>query len=430
MATALPIDSDLMTGFRQGDEKALERVFRSTFPMLVEEARTQLEDPNAAARMVENTFARAWNERAKFASAEQLQQFLHDTLHVSCVREQRRRAAIQRFETNEGVHGKASAAARPGPDVDTSWEHLTTLIHHKVADEATLKHQVADVSRHAAAHHVAEIGKKPGWVIPVIVGAAAIIVGAILMKVLDKVSAEGAITGALGSNEARVLTSQPGQRAEVNLNDGSKMTMGPETKVRITPDFGENEKMRAVALDGTASFDVVSGKQMPLEIRIGNNEVLAGSNKVDVRNFPAESLAVVRARGGSVTLRADGKDRVVNDGQAVTVSKKGKVNDATPDQVAQGLGWVDGKLAFISLPLKDAITELRRWFQLDLYVKDSSLFKRTVTMSVPLDSSPNVIPALESAANLKFGYEGKTMVLHDAPPAPATPIRPAAKKKP
>jgi hypothetical protein len=39
-----------------------------------------------------------------------------------------------------------------------------------------------------------------------------------------------------------------------------------------------------------------------------------------------------------------------------------------------------------------------------------------VTIQAPLDSPNEAIKAIEQSANVKFGWEGKTMVFRDAPP--------------
>src|SRR5437763_9142603 len=52
-----PIETDVLTGFRSGDERALEQVFRARFEPLKDQATAALgEDPAAAPKVVEGAF--------------------------------------------------------------------------------------------------------------------------------------------------------------------------------------------------------------------------------------------------------------------------------------------------------------------------------------------------------------------------------------
>ena len=98
----------------------------------------------------------------------------------------------------------------------------------------------------------------------------------------------------------------------------------------------------------------------------------------------------------------------------------------------EAFSWMDGTVIIHNETLKGALNELRRWYGLDLVVKDSAVLTRMVTMKVPLSSKMDAIHELEKAGHVKFAYEKQTAVLLDAPAAakaPATPASKAAAKK-
>ena len=76
-AAVPPVDRTVLAGLQHGDEGSLERIFREQFHTLTEEARAELGDGAAAARVVERTFLAVWQERTSFETPEALETFLH-----------------------------------------------------------------------------------------------------------------------------------------------------------------------------------------------------------------------------------------------------------------------------------------------------------------------------------------------------------------
>src|SRR5678815_1173981 len=128
-APTVQIDSASLEGLRRGDEKALERFFRSSYGALIAEAKAQLgAESSGSSRVVEKVFARVWKERESFATAEALDTFVHGAVHEGAVRERSRLGALHRFEANEKV--KEGAAHRTTEvTVDDAWAHVQQQIH-------------------------------------------------------------------------------------------------------------------------------------------------------------------------------------------------------------------------------------------------------------------------------------------------------------
>jgi transmembrane sensor len=430
--TSQPIDRDVLTGFRAGDESSFERLFRERFAALTDEAKQQFGDTHGPApKVVERAFVRAWEERARFETPESLDTFLHASVHEQVVRERSRIAALHRFEGHDALHGAANAprngAARviePIP-LDEAWKHVAAMLHAPAAN-AAVRHKALDDSRHEAAHHMANIVKPRSIKMPLI--TAGVVAAAILGGLwwVDQNSANAAVSGALSSADARVIGSGAGQIGTTTLKDGSTAKVGPDTKLTVSPTYGTN--LRALKLEGAASFQVREGLKEPFAVRVRDATIYATGTAFDVTAFPADPAVIVRVRQGSVSVNADGDPRAVSAGQAVAIDRDGAVTDVSGARLDQAVGWVDGKFAVADRPLREVLPLLTRWYRIELQVRDSSLLSRPVSGSAPLDSSMAAIRAVEQSARLKFDYEGKTMVLRDAGAAAAAPA-PAAPKK-
>ena len=139
---------------------------------------------------------------------------------------------------------------------------------------------------------------------------------------------------------------------------------------------------------------------------------------------------ILKVKEGQVTVQVGtGAARTVNAGGALAVSKTGEMQEPSADALGVAFSWMDGKVVIENRPIKDALTELRRWYGLELVVKDSSLLARPVSMSVELSSKKDAIAALEKSGHVKFAYDKQTPVLLDAPAAAAKPAAKAATKK-
>jgi len=415
-ATLPPVDRNVLNGLQLGDEGSLERIFRDLFSALVGEARAELGEGAAApSRVVERVFLQVWQESASFETPEALETFLHRGVHEGAVRERSRRAAVHRFEAFEGVRAQSGASA--ATSVDEAWAHVAAALHAPAQNHEAAAHARADLSRHAAAEHAAALGEQRSWV-PLLVGgvlAAAAIAGAFWW--LDRVGTDSAITKALEAPDTRALSSRPGQRATTTLGDGSKVTLGADSRLILPANFGA--EMRAVKLEGAAAFTVAEAAEHPFQVRAGNAITTATGTLFDVRAYPAEPAVTVRVRDGQVAVRVGDDSRKLSAREALVVTKDGGMREPSAAALEEAVGWVDGRLAFAGRPLREVLPELKRWYGINLTVSDPALLDRRVTMSAGIDSSRDAIAALESSAGLKFGYKGKDMILRDTADAAA-----------
>jgi transmembrane sensor len=200
--------------------------------------------------------------------------------------------------------------------------------------------------------------------------------------------------------------------AIVNLDDGTRVTLVPESKVTVPKNFGPN--LRAVRIDGAARFTVRPGGSERFQVRARDVAVEATGTDFVVRLLTADSSVSAVVTDGSILVRAGDSSRAVAKGGGVVVGKDGSMRAATPAEIEESTSWTNGQLTLANRPLRDVLPELKRWYGLDLKVPDLTLLDRPVTVRASLDSPMEAIKALEQSGNLKFGYEGETMVLRAA----------------
>ncbi len=405
------------------NEEALRAAFFARFSTLAAEARTALGDEAAGLtpKVVEGAFVRAWDARSRITSPAELDAFLRDDVPHAAVRALSRRAGAQRLGEHErhGVAHDASSPHAPADvvlDPDASWPHVLHAIRHEGHSQHALD-ETAAIARHGAAGHIVGATREgPAWK-AIGFGLVALLVVLAAGYWIEKAGAESSTKTAVNASDARVVNAPPGQIGIVTLDDGSKVRLAPDSKLSIPTRFGPT--LRAVKLDGAAGFEVAKGGKSDFRVYAGDAIIVAHGTAFSVRAYPEDSATTVVVTEGEVEVR-DGKlTQPVGAGSAMYIARGQAPRTASADERAEADGWRSGSLTLANRPLREVLPQLKRWYNLDVKVPDSTLLDRKVTFRASLDSSRQAIRGVEQSTGLTFGYRGQTMVFEAGPTAPS-----------
>lgn len=393
------------------DEAALKREFDAQFASSLAEARAQLGDATAMApRVVETAFVSAWNQRGMIATAAQLKTVLTDEIRHGAARALSRRHSAGRFAGGKQAQTSHAAVSEAPADV---WAGVEKAMHASSSSAAHEAH--ASTGRHETASHMKSVGKRSSWVVPVAIGAFALVVTIGGMLYLNRLGEDdGALALVSSAAIQPLVTTSPGQIGSTTLGDGTKMRVGPETKIFVPDAFPD--KARVIKVEGTAQFDVAKsadGKSLPFRVIAKRVHVIATGTSFVISAFPNDSGMAVFVKEGSVTVKAGKTTSTVGAGQALLVENN-VPRQPTAEESAQAFGWVDGQISVQHKQLRTVVAALTRWFNFDVKVPDLPLLDRDASINVPLDSSKLAITQVEKSANVKFTYEGETKVFRDA----------------
>lgn len=395
------------------DETVLERLFREHYPRWIADAKNRLgtDAATAAPRVVSKAFHLAWQDRKRFHSMEELDAFLGAQIHHGATREISRRAGLHRMDHHEGLGGAKTKHETHEMTVDEAWDRL----QHTLAGGAPEAYRKrASAARHEAAEHVKELARERNWKPTLIIGAVVIAVALGVIVWVQKAGASRAITSALAAPDARKVETSYGQQANIPLHDGTIVRVGPETKLTIPSRFGP--ELRAVKIEGAASFEVKQAMEKPFEVRIGPAAVLARGTVFTVRKYPDDSNVVVHVKEGTVDVLVGEAIRNVATGMSYVVSNTGEIRVPSAEELAEASTWADGTVSIHGRTLRQALPQLKRWYGLDIKVPDSRLLDRPVYVSAKLDSPREAIAAVEKSGGVKWGYIGENMVFQDTVP--------------
>ena len=415
MALTIPgLSAELITTLKSGDMAAFETLFRAAYPILVAKAKEVLNDEPAAARVVERIMPGLFAQRSALTTPESLGDMLEAATHEAAVRENSRLAGLRK-------HGDAAKRAAPAaaPTVDQVWSRVESAIRGP-SEESHEAAQKARAGRaHEAASHFTKATKGSSWIWQVlgVLGLTGVVaLGIVLYQKQGEVER---VAGEVGGNQIRELKTGTGQRGNVVLDDSTNAQLGSDTRVAVPLNFGE--KVRAIGLQGAAEFRI-KADVLPFWIITKNVHIAAvGGETFAVRAFPKEDVVIVRAKAGTVqvnVLEPKESSHSLAAGQSITIGKDGTTSQPTNEELGDALGYLDGTFSVTNQTLTHTLEEVRRWYGIDLSLKDTTLGSRKVTLTAPLTSSTEAIKAIEKAAGLAFAWDKQRMTLVEKPATP------------
>lgn len=261
-------------------------------------------------------------------------------------------------------------------------------------------------------HSIDVLTEKRSKTGPIIGVVAFLALAAGMLWYLNRAGTEAALDKAFASPDALPIVSKAGQTANTTLQDSTKLKLGADTKLLMAPGFGV--RWRAVQVDGAAEFTPPPNADPPLDVRARNVSVTSSGATVGLHAYTTDSWIAVRVRNGSATVNAPSGSRTLADGQGVVIDSAGAMRDATAAELSDSFAWVDGNLTITGQTLGETIKRIRRWYGMELNVKDKELLTRPVTMTATIAESGGMIDSLQAAAKVKFGYDGGRMILANA----------------
>jgi transmembrane sensor len=243
----------------------------------------------------------------------------------------------------------------------------------------------------------------------------------------------GDVPRAMSDRASRDVVTRRGQQASVTLPDGSRVTLAADSRLHIPGDFnrrGEHGR-RQVELTGQAYFTVVHDTTRPFLVRTATAVTEDVGTSFVVSAYPearATRVVVVEGavalwdgRGRQRTERSSAADaRDQRRGRPLMLLTRGDM--AVLDTAGTALltrnvsldaltAWTRGVLAFDHVPLRDAIPQLNRWFDVDIRLATPSLGDRRVKAAIREESASEALRRLALVLDVNVRQHGRIVVL-------------------
>jgi transmembrane sensor len=130
-----------------------------------------------------------------------------------------------------------------------------------------------------------------------------------------------------------------------------------------------------------------------------------------VRRYATDTAITVAVREGRVAVDADQSRTVVLAAdQQATIGAFGAPHVTVAD--ASQFDFERGTLSIASMPLRDAIAELDRWYDADIQLADSTLGDLRLTSRVTAGSVAELATMLEMTFDVRVVRNNRTLTLY------------------
>jgi transmembrane sensor len=214
---------------------------------------------------------------------------------------------------------------------------------------------------------------------------------------------------------ARTIATGVGRRDSVRLADGSRVVLGPQSRLTVPAAFGATS--RAVELTGDAYFDVHHDSLKPFSVRT-NGALIEDIGTTFAIESDAGNGTRVSVVTGSVRLRSSESGPtsgvVLAAGDRGTLDAGGRANVEHNAVRDEDVAWTTGRLVFNDAPLSQVISEMQRWYGVTIQVTDSALLRRTVHTSFADESPDKALEILGLTLGARIERHGDTATVTSA----------------
>ncbi len=191
-----------------------------------------------------------------------------------------------------------------------------------------------------------------------------------------------------------------GQRAEITLEDGTKVWLNANTTLEFPSHF--SGKKRLVSLNGEGFFEVKHDKSKPLIIEGGKYNVKVLGTKFNLVNYPEKEIFKTSLLDGSVEIM----NKNGSSGFELKPNEEAHLENNTmiisPIQNVEHFLWREGIISINDLTFGELCEELELYFDVKIEMKNLRLQKSTFTGKFRMkDGIDHVLKVLQ----LKNGFQ-------------------------
>ncbi|MDR1203018.1 MAG: FecR family protein [Tannerellaceae bacterium] len=212
------------------------------------------------------------------------------------------------------------------------------------------------------------------------------------------------------SNDLLILSTQKGEQASVILPDGSKVWLNADTKLYYPVDFGM--KSRNIELEGEAYFEVKKNEKLPFNVTSGNVTTKAIGTQFIISAYPEQSQIKSSLINGIVEIEYDQTRTILKVGQQLVYHKNKSCINILPFEEKYELAWKNNQLIFRLTPFSEVITELEKWYNIDIKYNPELFKVETLTVRFEhYETLEHVLQVIAKAHDFKYSIKDRSIII-------------------
>ena len=218
-----------------------------------------------------------------------------------------------------------------------------------------------------------------------------------------------------------------GSRSQVILPDQTKVWLNSESKLKYPNDF--NIRNREVFLEGEAFFDVSHNMTKRFIVNTSDIKIRVYGTKFNVKSYPKENIVETTLEEGLISMEVNKQNKeevFLRPNESITYFKKnvsyinkqniprgtsnsGKFKPIQQINPLDKISWKDNRLIFNETRIEDMISDLERWYNINIIVRDDKIKDIKIKATFTVETVEQVIRAICMAADIDFELDKNTV---------------------
>lgn len=206
----------------------------------------------------------------------------------------------------------------------------------------------------------------------------------------------------LGEENFYTAEAPLGQKAKVELPDGSTVWLNSGSNIRYSSSF--NKKNRTIDLKGEAFFEVKKNTGKPFFVRTPFLDVRVTGTRFNVNAYDDEAYIETSLIEGkvNVVLKGENKPLQLDPGNVMAYSKSSREVSTSKLNKDIAIGWKDNRLIFIDDDFYRLTRKIEKWYNVAIIYNPEDFKENKLTVKLQEGEQLNrLLEIIETAVGAK-----------------------------
>ena len=214
------------------------------------------------------------------------------------------------------------------------------------------------------------------------------------------------------------LTIPRGGQFSLNLEDGTKVLLNSDSKIKYPVKFIKGKKRQVELLYGEAFFDVSSSKNnngSEFIVSTKTQKINVLGTKFNVKSYGGDDVITTTLVEGKVKVENGENQILLFPNQQSKVDSNSAIIDVSDVDVFQQISWINGLFSFNDTSLEDIMHTLSRWYDLEFIFKSANqkkfIFSGILERTKSIEDILFIIEKTSSSNEINFEINNKTIII-------------------
>jgi hypothetical protein len=196
----------------------------------------------------------------------------------------------------------------------------------------------------------------------------------------------------------------------VQLSDGTKVWINSASSIGFMSEFTDN--VRLVDLEGEAYFEVAKNPDKPFIVKTNHMNVHVLGTHFNIKAYTDDKYSYATLNEGKVRIQiSDVVEDIVPNEQMILENKTGLTQRKIVDASIYS-AWTKGKFVFKDEKLENILSDLARWYDLDIFYTNQSLKNERFSINVNrYDNIQTLLDHLELIGGINFEINQNALII-------------------